>query len=109
MKKPAAPPAGSKGKTPKDILMHAPQPSRYGTCWNLPNRTPTIARAMQLLELRSKPRSRQELQQQLRRWCHGSEGPWGAACGTVDEWIAVQNARDAYAWLWAQLPDRRLP
>ncbi len=58
---------------------------------------------MQILELRSQPSSRLKLRQAMHRWRHGSEGPWGAACGTVDEWVAVQQARDAYLWLCAQL------
>jgi hypothetical protein len=81
----------------------APQPTRYGTCWHLPDRKPTIARALRLLELPSKPRSRQALRDRMKGWHHGPEGPWCASCGTVGEWIAVQQARDAYAWLSAQL------
>ena len=81
----------------------APQPPRYGTLWHLPDRRPTIARALRLLELPSKPRSRKALRDRMQGWRHGPEGPWGASCGTVSEWIAVQQARDAYAWLAAQL------
>lgn len=80
-----------------------PRPTRYGTHWHLPARKPTIVRALQLLELRSKPRNRQQLEQRMQGWRHGTEGPWGAACGNTDEWIAVQRARDAYMWLAAQL------
>ena len=83
----------------------APQPTRYGTCWHLPARKPTIARALQLLELPGKPRNRQQLRERMRGWRHGPEGPWGAACGTVDEWVAVQRCSDAYVWLRAQLPE----
>jgi len=80
-----------------------PQPTRYGTAWHLPARKPTIARALRLLELPAKPRHRQQLRERMHRWRHGSEGPWGAACGWPDEWVAVQQARDAYIWLAAQL------
>lgn len=87
------------------VMSAAPQPTRYGTCWHLPGRKPTIKRALQLLELRSKPSSRQQLRMLMTGWRSGPEGPWGAACGTVDEWIAVQQCSDAYLWLAAQLPE----
>ena len=84
--------------------MDAPQPTKYGSFWHLPDRKPTITRAMRLLELTTKPRNRQQLRDRLAGWRHGSDGPWGSACGTVDEWVAVQRCRDAYVWLAAQLP-----
>lgn len=80
-----------------------PLPTRFGTCWHLPGKKPTIAKALRLLELRTKPRNRQQLRERMRGWRSGPEGPWGAACGTVDEWVAVQEAHDAYTWLAAQL------
>lgn len=82
---------------------YAPLPTRYGTCWHLPNRKPTITRALRLLELRTKPCSVQALRKQMQGWRHGSEGPWSACCGSIDEWVACQQARDAYLWLTAQL------
>ena len=72
--------------------------------WHLPDRKPTITRAMRLLELATKPRNRQQLRELMTGWRHGSEGSWGSACATVDEWVAVQQCRDAYLWLAAQLP-----
>lgn len=83
----------------------APQPTHYGTAWYMPSKKATIVRALQLLELRTKPRDRQQLRQWMQGWRSGPEGPWGAACGTVDEWITVQEAHDAYLWLAAQLPE----
>lgn len=83
----------------------APQPTKNGTLWHLPARKPTIAQALRLLELKTKPQNRQELRERMTGWRHGPEGPWGCACGSVDEWIAVQQCRDAYIWLRAQLPD----
>ena len=84
-------------------MASAPQPTRYSTCWHLPDRKPTIAKALRLLGLNSKPRDRQALRDRLNGWRSGPEGPWGASCGTVDEWVEVQKCRDAYAWLSAQL------
>ena len=78
-------------------------PTRHRSAWHLPHRKPTIARALQLLYLSSKPRTQQQLRARLQGWRFGPEGPWGAACGTVDEWVAVQHSRDAYLWLAAQL------
>lgn len=78
-------------------------PTRYRTAWHLPNRKPTITRALQLLDLPGKPRNPQQLRERMKGWRFGPEGPWGASCGTVDEWVAVQQARDAYLWLAAQL------
>ena len=79
-------------------------PTKHHTAWHLPDRKPTITRAMRLLELATKPRNRQQLRERMAGWRHGSDGPWGSACGTVDEWVAVQQCRDAYLWLAAQLP-----
>jgi hypothetical protein len=82
-----------------------PTPTRYGTCWYLPGKTPTIKRALQLLELKRRPASRQQLQHLMIGWRAGSEGLWGCACGSSDEWIAVQQCRDAYIWLAAELKE----
>ena len=78
--------------------------SHYGTGWYLPDRKPTIAKAMRLLELKRKPVNRQELRQQMSGWRSSNDAPWGIDCGSVDEWISVKCCRDAYLWLAAQLP-----
>jgi hypothetical protein len=83
----------------------APHPTKYGTHWHHPARKPTIAQALRLLELRTLPRDREALRVRMKGWRHGPEGPWGASCGTVDEWVKVQECRDAYLWLRAQLPE----
>lgn len=84
-------------------MKSAPQPSLYGTIWYLPDKKRTIKKAMQLLELRRKPKDKHELRQLMTCWRSGPEGPWGCSCGTVDEWIAVMKAKDAYLWLLAQV------
>lgn len=81
----------------------AAQPTRHDTIWHLPARKPTITRALQLLELPAAPRTREELRNRMNGWRSGTEGPWGASCGTVDEWVEAQRCRDAYVWLSAQL------
>lgn len=86
-------------------MVAAPEPTRYGSSWHLPDRKPTITRALRLLELPAKPRNRHQLRERLQGWRHGPEGAWGAACGCVDEWVAVQHCRDAYIWLAAQLKE----
>lgn len=85
--------------------MASPTPTRYGTAWHLPARKPTITRALQLLELSSRPSSRLQLRERLQGWRNGPEGPWGASCGSPEEWVQVQSCRDAYLWLAAQLPE----
>jgi hypothetical protein len=84
--------------------MVATQPTQHQSCWQLPDRKPTITRAMRLLELTTKPRNQQQLRDRMAGWRRTSDGAWGAACGTVDEWVAVQRCRAAYVWLRAQLP-----
>lgn len=82
----------------------APQPTRYGTHWHLPARKPTIAQALRLLELPTKPRSRRHLRERMEGWRHGSEGPWGCSIATTEEAKAWHECHDAYIWLRAQLP-----
>ena len=85
-------------------MQTAPQPTRYGTYCHLPERKPTINRAMKLLELTTKPRDRQQLRDRMTGWRHGSDGPWGAGCSSSEEAAAIYQCHDAYIWLRAQLP-----
>lgn len=80
-------------------------PTLHGTAWHLPSRKPTIARALQLLELSRRPSNRRQLRERMQGWRSGPEGPWGASCGSPEEWVQVQRCRDAYLWLAAQLPE----